>query len=395
MPHNSPGPQPSTARTSLAGAAGAAPDRAGSLQRYRAASGTTTGWRFRLTAAEAWEELHADCAGARSTIDFEQYIFRNDPCGRRFAETLAERARAGVRVRLLCDMLGSIDFYNSDLPGMMISAGCQVRFYNPLSPWRLGRLASWSRRDHRKLALIDGTVAHVGGVCIDAAMAAWRDTHVRLEGRIGAEIGFAFEGLWRRLDESTAPAPSPSAVGAEDMTFVTNQPGVHRNPIYRHFLAAIARARHYIYLTTPYYVPDHRFFRHLRRACRRGVDVRLLVPEQSDHAVVGLVSRSYWGPALKAGVRVYAYRPTMIHAKTIVVDDRWATVGSSNLDYLSFFGNHEGNLITTKRAFALDLKRHFQEDLRSAREVTLEEWKNRSLKVKIAGLIGRPIKTFL
>ncbi|HET8727080.1 MAG TPA: phospholipase D-like domain-containing protein [Alphaproteobacteria bacterium] len=351
-------------------------------------------WQFFLRAGEAWEAMYVDCAAARSSIDFEQYIMRDDDCGRRFTDLLAEKARAAVRVRLLCDMLGSHDFYNSEVPDRMRAAGCDVRFYNPMSPWRIARLPSWSRRDHRKMTLVDGALAHIGGVCIDSTMSEWRDTHVRIAGPVGVEVGRAFERLWNHMDGRTQAAEL-RPVGQEDFAFLTNEPHTRRNAIYRHVLAAIARARHYIFLTTPYYVPDHRFFRHLRRACRRGVDVRLLMPNHPDHPIVDKVSRSYWGPALKAGIRIFAYEPTMIHAKTIVIDDRWATVGSSNLDYLSFFRNQEGNLIVTKRAFALDLKHQFLEDLESAREVSLEEWRNRPFTDKIAGLIGRPIKKFL
>jgi cardiolipin synthase A/B len=351
-------------------------------------------WHFQLTPGQAWDRMYEACADARTSIAFEQYILSDDVCGRRFADVLMERARRGVRVRVLCDMLGSLSFYNGALPDRMRAAGCDVRFYNPLSPWRMNHMPSWSRRDHRKIAVIDDRTAFVGGVCIDETMREWRDTHVGIEGPVVVEVRDAFDRLWDHVG-GLGRRPVRRSIGLDDMAFLTNEPHIHRNPIYRQFLVAIARARHYIYLTTPYYVPDHRFFRHLRRARRRGVDVRLLMPETSDHYLVHLASRSYWGPALKAGIRVFAYRPTIIHSKTIVIDDRWSTVGSSNLDYLSFFGNQEGNLIATMPDFALDLKQQFLDDLEDAREVTLEEWKNRPFIEKVVGLIARPVKTLL
>lgn len=178
-------------------------------------------------------------------------------------------------------------------------------------------------------------------------------------------------------------------------TYVTNAPLPGRRFLYHNFIDAMRGARKYIYLTTPYFVPDHRFARVLKLAAARGVDVRLILPHASDHPIVDYGSQSFFNSILSAGVRIFRYKNLMIHAKTAIIDDEWATVGSFNLDNLSFLYNFEGNIVSHNKAFALELKRHFQEDLQKTDELTEEEWKKRSITQKICEWLTWPVRKIL
>jgi cardiolipin synthase A/B len=350
---------------------------------------TETSWQIFRTPGAAWDAMIEDCRRARRSIDFEQYIVEDDAVGRRFLELFRERARRGVRVRALCDMVGSLGLYGALWGDHLDSDGPAIRFYNPVSPWRINRVFSWSRRDHRKLLVVDSEVGHVGGVCVAERMRGWRDTQVRVRGPVVAGMARAFDELWRSLDgrrsgPATAAAP---ADGSAPFRLVTNGPHPHRNLLYRELLGRVRGARAYIFLTTPYFLPNPAFFRALRRAAGRGVEVGLLLPEHNDVTLVKEVSESYFPGALGSGIRIFLYGSTVLHAKSAVIDDAWATVGSANLDYLSFFGNHEANLVATEPAFVAALKRDFLADLEGAREVEPSEWRRGWHPV--ATLIGR------
>jgi cardiolipin synthase len=177
---------------------------------------------------------------------------------------------------------------------------------------------------------------------------------------------------------------------------VTNAPHPHRSALYRLLVERVRAARAYIFLTTPYFIPSPAFFHALRQAARREVEVGLLLPEHNDVALIKRVSESYFSGALDSGIRIFLYRRGILHAKAAVIDDTWATVGSANLDYLSFFGNHEANLIATDTGFVLTMKRDFLADLEGAREVALPEWRrSRRPAVSVFGRAGRLVRGLL
>ena len=367
----------------------------------------TNQWKFFLKSHDAWDVMLADCRNAQVSIDMEQYIFVQDDIGLQFLATLEEKARAGIRVRLLCDAAGSYDFFDSVRAQKLIAAGAEVLFFNPIKPWRINNYSAWFFRDHRKVLVVDSHVGHIGGVGIHQGMQNWRDTQVRIEGSVVHELQYVFDQMWNRTKEgkffrfkkpfftTEVKERARGQALAKHFYFLTNSPRFHQRFIYHSLIDAIRGARNYIYLTTPYFIPDLRLIRVLRLAARRGVDVRLLIPYTSDHTIVDAATQSYIWIMLKAKVKVYFYREQMLHAKTVVIDDDWASVGSANLDNLSLLFNYETNLVGTNRAFVGALKEQFMDDINNSNAVTLPVWKRRSLTSKALEAVSWPIHKFL
>ena len=349
---------------------------------------------FYTLTSEAWRAMLADIRVATSSIFIEQYIFAIDEIGKDFIEALRQKRKDGLEVKILCDMVGSYGFYNSYLPDFLRSEGIEVRFFNPIKPWRIANFTSGFFRDHRKILVIDNEIAHLGGVGIGDSMADWRDTHMRITGAIVGDILESFLVVWKSVKGAMRIRyPKTKAVAAE-YNFLTNAP-VRQRYIYKALLSAIRNARNYIYLSTPYFIPSVPLYRALRRAARRGVDVRIVVPEISDVIFSNASRESYFTLLLRAGIKIYTYVPEMMHAKTAVIDDKWATAGSFNLDSLSFFFNHEANIASSDPAFVSEIKQDFVEDLSVCRRVVYEEWIKRSLYRKFLELLTWPFHTIL
>jgi cardiolipin synthase A/B len=350
------------------------------------------GWKFYLTGKAAQAGMLKACLRANETIDVEQYIFEDDELGRRFAAVLMTKARAGLRVRVLCDTIGSNTLFVSSLSDEMRAAGVQLQFFNPIEAWWLHKSTQWFLRDHRKILIIDRTEAYTGGVGISKIMEDWRDTHVMVTGSVVHHFEIAFERMWDRTAQRKrlVRVPTPPVLTGT-MALFTNAPYRHQRFIYYQMLDALRRAENYVYLSTPYFVPDRKLFRALRRAVKRGVDVRLLLPRHADSPFVDLASRSYYWLALRNGVKLYRYTPSFMHAKTMVVDDEWATVGSSNLDNLSLLLNYEANLICIEKDFVKTLRKHFEADLKEAEQLTSDGWHSRPLGYKLLELLTWPL----
>ncbi len=355
-----------------------------------------TTWKLYLSSDEAWEGMYSACAGAQKSIDFEQYLFSDDLVGRRFIMLLIQKAYAGVRVRVLCDAVGSRTLYVSPVTDEMQRAGIELLFFNPITPWWVHRVASWFLRDHRKIMIIDGERGFTGGVGIESPMKGWRDTHLEMSGPTVALMEQAFERMWQetKRSERFIRFPRPAAE-SKDFNFLTNSPYLRQRFVYHLLLAAIKGAQNYIYLETPYFVPNRKLFRALKRARRRGVDVRLVLPLHSDHPLVDLASQSYFTALLKIGVRIYCYKNRMMHAKVVIVDDTWASVGSANLDNLSLLLNYEDAIVSSDPKFISDLKAQFKIDCEASELLSIVPWRERSLLVKILQLLTLPIHRFL
>lgn len=356
----------------------------------------THDWKFYLTSAEAWEGMLAACESAKTSIDFEEFIFENDAVGARFAEVFSRKAREGVRVRLLIDMVGSFFLLGAPIVNQLRDVGVEVVFFSPVRPWKFLRFRVWPLRDHRKLMVVDRHVGFVGGVCVGEQYAAWRDTLVRIEGAIVVRLQEAFDHMWwtgKKDSEKVFRFPEHSAT-EDGFRLLTNAPHARQRFINGTFLDVMRNAKRSLYLTTPYFVPDRKFFRVLRLAARRGVDVRLLLPERSDHPYVDLASNAHFRKALKSGVRIYRYPKVMIHAKTMVVDDEWCSVGSANLDNLSSFSNYELNLTSMDRRFVEELRNQFLGDIAGAKEVKAEEWRRRPSVLKVLEAVCLPFGRF-
>jgi cardiolipin synthase len=315
---------------------------------------------------------------ARRTIDFEMYIIHEDEQGQLFADALLRKAAEGVQVRLLYDWLGGFRKTSARFWNRLRAGGVDVRCYNPP---RFDRPLGWLSRDHRKTITVDGTVAFVTGLCVGRMWAgdpprhidAWRDTGIEVHGPAVADIEAAFADAWAAVSgampESTARV-APLPVGDVPLRVVTTVPNTAS--LFRVDQLVAAMARRTLWLTDAYYGGTAAYVEALRAAARDGVDIRLLVPGASDIPLVRFFSRAGYRPLLEAGVRVFEWNGSMIHAKTAVADGRWARVGSTNLNIASWLGNRELDVIVEHERFAQQMEDMFLHDLRNATEVVLQ-----------------------
>ena len=329
--------------------------------------------------------------GAQQTITFESYIWWSGEIGAEFTRALIERARAGVKVHLLFDALGSGKIDDEAVKAMK-AAGVEVEKYNPWSPTTLARI---NNRTHRKIMVVDGRIGYTGGAGIGDEWRGnaqsprhWRDTQFRVEGPVVGQIQAAFIENWievtGRVLHGEGYFPELERAGAQSAQFIVTSPGGGSESMQLMYLASIAAAAKSVKLSAAYFVPDGVEVRTLAAAAKRGARVQIIVPgPQTDSPLVRRASRSTWGELLKAGVEFYEYQPTFFHCKVMVVDDLWVSVGSSNFDARSFSVNDEANLNVYDREFAAEQARIFEEDLRRSRRVTYEEWANRPWTEKL------------
>jgi len=329
--------------------------------------------------------------GARHTITFETFIYWKAKIGREMAEALAERARAGVRVHVLIDFVGS-NKMDPALLEMIRDAGAEIEKFHPLSWYHLSR---FNNRTHRKLLIVDGRIGFTGGVGIADEWRGhaqdkdhWRDTHFRVEGPVVAQMQAAFMTNWiktRSTVEHTEPYfPALKEAGSHFAQMFHSSPQEGSEDIRLMYLLSIAAARKRILLEQAYFVPDDLTVELLVEALKRGVRVEMILPGPlTDQKAVRRASRTRWGPLLAAGGRIYEFQPTNLHYKVMIVDGLWSSVGSTNFDNRSFRLNDEANLNIYDAGFAADLERIFEQDKAKSREISLEEWKHRPLRQKI------------
>lgn len=352
---------------------------------------------------EFFPALLEACRHARRSIHAEFYIVRDDLTGRAFAEALLAAAARGVEVALSYDYIGCFETpaaYFRRLSG----GGVACLPFNP-PPFRRG-IAWFDKRNHRKLALVDGVTVFAGGVNVgdeysgfSGAAERWRDVGVRIDGPVVAELERQFREFW--TEEGGAPLGrrvgdlSPLPVGDAEVLVVSGGPHHNRSLIRSAFRIAIAGATEYIRIMNPYFVPGPRIVRSLLRAVRRGVRVQLVLPAKSDVPLVRLVSRSYYAPLLRAGIEIYERQGTVLHAKVMLIDDSWGVVGSANLDQRSFHRNYEVNAIVVSQQFGAQLAEMFAEDLAGSRRVVLEEHERRGRVVRLLERLCAPVSWFL
>lgn len=336
-----------------------------------------------FSGGDAFRAMWQAIESARETIHLETYIFSSDRIGEEFAARIMEKARAGVRVRLIMDGVGSLDF-DPELMTRLRNSGAQILDYHPVAPWRARW--DWQRRDHRKILVVDGRVAFTGGVNITLENAplelggsAWRDTHVRVEGpaayaldRLFRIVWFKETGRWFESfgDPSMKPGSSRVWVAANDEFFL-------RYAIRSVYLKALRVARREILITNAYFVPDRGIRRALAAAIERGVSVKILVPGRSDVASAWHAGRYRYDYLLRHGVKLYEWMGPILHAKTVVIDRAWCAVGSYNLDHRSLLHNLEVNLHILDTVIAEQLAFQFTLDLEHAREIHLPRWRRR------------------
>lgn len=329
--------------------------------------------------------------GAQKTINFETYIYWSEAIGKEFAEAFAERARAGVKVHVLIDWVGSSKMEQSYLD-LMEAAGVEVRKYHPLKWYNLARM---NNRTHRKLLVVDGRIGFTGGVGIAGQWTGhaqdpdhWRDSHYRVEGPVVAQMQAVAIDNWIKTTGHVLDGPDYfpelKPVGDDHAQVFSSSPQGGSESMRLMYLLALTAAQKSIQLAVSYFVPDEMTRRVLIDAARRGVKVQIIVPgEHMDVEVVRRSSRGMWGELLQAGIEIYEYEPTMYHCKVMIVDDLMVSVGSTNFDDRSFRMNDEANLNVYNAAFARDQVVVFNDDLRHAHRITYEEWQNRPWTEKL------------
>jgi cardiolipin synthase len=318
-------------------------------------------------------------AAAQRSIFFEAYIFADDPLGREFAAVLAARARSGVRVRVLYDWLGAVGEGTRRVLEPVSAAGAEVRCFNPP---RVDSPLGWVVRNHRKSIVVDGEVGFVTGLCIaqrwvgDPARGRqpWRDTGVEVRGPAVADLARAFAHTWAEAGGiiTSDDLPTSEMIGPQgDVALRVIATAPSTAGLYRldHLIAALARRT--LWLTDAYFVGTAAYVQALRAAARDGVDVRFLVPGESDVPLVKAIGRAGYRPLLEGGVRVFEWNGPMLHAKTAAADGRWARVGSSNLNVASWMGNHELDVAVEDAGFAREMEDSFLADLENATEIVL------------------------
>lgn len=316
---------------------------------------------------------------ARHSIWVEKYIIRGDTTGRQFLDLLAERARAGIEVRLLFDAVGSFSLGNRELAALR-AAGARVEEFLPLNPLR--RRWAIHLRNHRKLIVIDGDEAFAGGMNIGDEYAGrvpspellFRDTHLRIRGPAVRQLAEVFVEDWEFATGERLVLPAVcDDPGDATIAVVPSGPDQAHNASAFAYFSAIARAERTCHLTSPYFVPDEALVRALCATAMRGADTRILVPRRNDVRLVAAAARSYYAPLLECGVRIYEYLPSMLHAKTLVVDGRLGIVGSANADVRSFGLNFELGVVLSSPTITAALDAQFFASLRDSHEVTLDE----------------------
>jgi cardiolipin synthase len=338
------------------------------------------GLRILRDAQENYPAWEAAVEGARRTVHLDMYIIHNDPIGRRLRDLLVAKARAGVAVRLLYDWFGSLRLASWGFWRPLRDAGVEVRTANPPA---LDRFLGVLSRDHRKLLTVDGTVAFVSGLCIGQAwigdpargVPPWRDTGVEITGPAVADAEAAFAEAWGLWGPPLPPEALPSRelippAGPVALRVVATSP--EETALYRTELVVATWAQERFWVTDAYFLPTPTYVEALRAAARDGVDVRLLVPSKSDVQWIANVSRARYRPLLEAGVRVFEWNGSMVHAKTAVADGVWTRIGSSNLNPSSWIGNWELDVTVEDDFIAWEMERLFLEDLRNSTEVVID-----------------------
>jgi cardiolipin synthase len=350
--------------------------------------------------------MQAAIAGARDHVNLETYILEDGEVGDKLAALLERKAAAGVKVSVLYDRVGSLRTPKEYFERLE-KAGIRTCAFNPVR-----ELSKVNNRDHRKILVVDGRVAFTGGVNVSEAYASsslsvrrraeseetkakegWRDTQVRIEGPVVAQFQRLFLDGWLLQDCGAAPQaryfPTLPARGEMRARLVKADPQAGESEMYGEILKAIGRAEHRVWLAFGYFVPDPASKQALIDAARRGVDVRLILPGFSDFWAPVYAGRSHYDELLEAGVRIFEWREALMHAKTAVIDSRWSSVGSTNLDWRSFVHNYEADLIVLDAGFAREMEKRFQRDLAAATPIDSGQWRRRGLGSKVKEWVAR------
>jgi cardiolipin synthase len=345
---------------------------------------------------ELYDDMLTAIDDAQESIYIESYIWKADSAGWEFKRHLARKAEEGVAVYVIFD-----SFANLVVPRSFKSFHAKIHVVEYQAFKHVGQILDLRRYslDHRKLLVVDGSIGFIGGYNIGSLYAtSWRDTHLRIVGPASADLAHSFIAIWNRFYAYKSKKSITSTYPRRFDPFIVlhGNDALHLTfPIRDMYIEAINRADHHIYLTNSYFVPDHVLLGALKDAAQRGVDVRIMVPLESNHILVDWVSHSYYSECLEAGIRLLRYKAAMHHAKTCTIDGQWSTIGTANLDRLSSIGNYEINIEIYSSAFAQQMELLFACDATDVSELTLAAWHNRGWLIKFSERLLAPYRFML
>jgi cardiolipin synthase A/B len=357
---------------------------------------------------DTYAAMFAAIRKAQDHINLESYIIEDDEIGQKFADLLLERQRQGIQVNLIYDSVGGIQTPKAYFD-RLTEGGIAVLEFNPVNPLKVKKQWLVNNRDHRKLLVVDGRTAFIGGINISnvyssgsvvratakraAHTVAWRDTQIQIEGPVVGELQKLFMDTWeKQRGKPLAPKkyfPALKMQGKDIVRAIGSTPDDPYSLIYLTLVSAIGNAEKQVYLTNAYFVPDPQLLKSLIDAAGRGVDVRLILPSHSDSATVFHAGRSHYLGLLEGGVKLYERQGPLLHSKTAVIDGVWSTVGSTNLDWRSFLDNDEINAVIIGREFGDKMQAMFAADLEASEAIDLERWKRRPLSFRFKEWMSR------
>ena len=355
-----------------------------------------------------YQAMLAAILAARDHINMETYILDDDDVGQRFAQALMAKQRQGVQVNLIRDSVGTLGTPKAFFQ-RLADSGIRIVEFNPINPLVARKEWELNQRDHRKVLIVDGRVAFLGGINISsvysggsssqgmrprpAGQPAWRDTDLQLRGPVVAELQKMFLASWAaQKGEPLATSnffPRSETAGRQVVRAIGSSPDEPFSLIYATLLSAIGSAETSVHLTNAYFVPDPQLLAALEAAAGRGVDVTLILPSRTDSWLVFHAGRAYYEQLLRAGVKIYERRDVILHSKTALIDGVWATVGSTNLDWRSFLHNHELNAVVLGVEFGNQVQAMFDKDLAASDAITLEQWTRRPIDLRLKELLAR------
>jgi cardiolipin synthase len=333
---------------------------------------------------------------AKDHINLESYIIEDDETGRKFADLLLQKQAEGIHVSLIYDSVGSINTPVSFFQRLR-DGGIQVVGFNPINPLKGREHWGLTHRDHRKILIVDGKIAIIGGINISNVYSSsplertqnertpirWRDTDIQIEGPAVAEFQKLFLDTWLKQKGAKLSErnyfPHLKEKGNALVRVVGSAPGETNRIPFIMYVSAIAFAEYSIHMTNSYFIPDGQVAKALADAAGRGVDVKIILPGITDSQLALYAQRYYYSELLKSGVKLYEHSTSLLHAKTAVVDKVWSTVGSTNMDYLSLLSNDEVNAVILSHEFAVEMEKMFLRDIANSMQIQWDEWGKRPL----------------
>jgi cardiolipin synthase len=355
-----------------------------------------------------YQAMYAAILAARDHINMETYILDDDEVGQRFAQALIAKQGQGVQVNLIRDSVGTLGTPSAFFQ-QLTDSGVQVLEFNPINPLLSRKEWTLNQRDHRKLLIVDGHTAFLGGINISSVYSggsfsrrsrhrpdtgvAWRDTDLQLQGPVVAELQKLFLATWEKQKGEPLPGknyfPPPEHAGSHVVRAIGSSPDDPFSLIYATLLSAITSAEVSVNITNAYFAPDPQLLDALEAAAGRGVDVALILPSQTDSWLVFHAGRNYYDRLLQAGVKIHERQGVILHSKTALIDGVWATVGSTNLDWRSFLHNYELNAVVLGAEFGKQVQAMFDRDLAASNAITLEKWQRRPLDLRLKEWFAR------